>query len=156
MGKGTFALGSKVLMADGTEKSIEEVVVGDAVASYDISTNQMTSSIVKKIDNYIHGNLINYVLNNGKTLSCSFAQPVYTLDFVLKSWDNEQTALNYENPPVCEQMLCFSLLFDADAKLFDVEVAAIDVDWSKTDKESLKLELDSNHNYFVEKILVHE
>lgn len=154
MKKGTFAPGSKVLMADGTEKEIETIVVGDSVYTYNISTNELEAGTVTAIKAMTHGNMIIYQLNNSKSLTCSFEQPIYTLDFVIKSWSPEETALSHENAFECEQFRCLDLLFDADTKLFDVETSVIDIDWSKEDKMSHLIEVDKNDNYFVEKILV--
>ena len=93
MKKGTFAPGSKVLMADGTEKEIETIVVGDSVYTYNISTNELEAGTVTAIKAMTHGNMIIYQLNNSKSLTCSFEQPIYTLDFVIKSWSPEETTL---------------------------------------------------------------
>lgn len=156
MGKGSFAPGSKVLMADGTEKEIESVVKGDAVLTYNITTGELEENLVSKTKSLTHGNLINYTLNNGSIISCSFQQAIYTLDFVLASWDHEGTIESYNEAFQCEQFRCLSLLFNADTKLFDLEVATLEPDWTKEDKITYKLEVDNNHNYFVEKVLVRE
>jgi hypothetical protein len=156
MGKGSFAPGSMVLMADGSEKEIENVVIGDVVLTYNLSTNDTEPSAVVKTRSMTHGNLINYTLNDGKTLSCSFQQPVYMLDFVIGSWDPEGTVESYNSTFECEQFRCLSLVFNAATKLFDLEVAALEPDWSKDDKITHKLEVETNHNYFVQKVLVRE
>jgi hypothetical protein len=156
MGKGSFAPGSKVLMADRTEKEIENVVKGDTVLTYNITTNEIEENVVSKTRSMTHGNLINYSLNNGGTISCSFMQPIYTLDFLIASWDHEGTIESYNSEFLCEQFRCLSLVFNADTKLFDIEVASLEIDWSKEDKLTYKLEVENNHNYFVEKVLVRE
>jgi hypothetical protein len=156
MGKGSFAPGSKVLMADRTEKEIENVVKGDLVLTYNITTNELEENLVSKTRSMTHGNLINYTLNNGATISCSFQQPIYTLDFVIGSWDHEGTLESYNSEFPCEQFRCLSLVFNADTKLFDIEVASLEPDWSKEDKITYKLEVENNHNYFVENVLVRE
>jgi hypothetical protein len=156
MGKGSFAPGSKVLMADRTEKEIENVVKGDTVLTYNITTNELEENVVSKTRSMTHGNLINYSLNNGGTISCSFMQPIYTLDFLIMSWDHEGTIESYNSEFLCEQFRCLSLVFNADTKLFDIEVASLEPDWSKEDKITYKLEVENNHNYFVEKVLVRE
>jgi hypothetical protein len=156
MGKGSFAPGMMVLMADGTEKEIENVVKGDSVLTYNITTNELEANLVTKTKSMTHGNLINYTLNDGKVLSCSFQQPIYTLDFVLASWDHEGTIESYNSAFECEQFRCLSLLFNADSKLFDIEVATLEPDWSKEDKITYKLEVENNQNYFVQKVLVRE
>ena len=46
-----FAAGTKVLMADGTLKSIENITVGDSVLSYDFTGNRETASSVFKTMN---------------------------------------------------------------------------------------------------------
>jgi hypothetical protein len=156
MGKGSFAPGMMVLMADGTEKEIENVVKGEEVLTYNTTTNELEANLVSKTRSLSHGNLINYTLNDGKLLSCSFQQPIYTLDFVIASWDHEGTIESYNSAFECEQFRCLSLLFNADTKLFDLEVAALEPDWSKDDKITYKLEVENNHNYFVQKVLVRE
>ena len=156
MGKGSFAPGSKVLMADGSEKVIESIVKGDTVLTYNIASGELEENLVTKTRSLTHGNLINYTLNDGSTISCSFQQAIYTLDFQLGSWDPEGTLESYNNAFECDQFRCLSLLFNADTKLFDIEVATLEPDWTKDDKITYKLEVENNHNYFVEKILVRE
>ncbi len=156
MGNGTFAPGMMVLMADGSEKEIENVVKGDAVLTYNITTGELEENLVTKVKSMTHGNLINYTLNDGKLLSCSFQQPIYTLDFVITSWDPEGTIESYNSEFSCEQFRCLSLLFNADTKLFDLEVSTLEPDWTKEDKVTHQLEVENNHNYFVQKVLVRE
>ena len=154
MGNGSFAPGMMVLMADGTEKEIESVVKGDSVLTYNLTTNELEASLVTRAKTITHGNLINYTLNDGKVLSCSFQQPIYTLDFVIASWDPEGTLETYESAFECEQFRCLSLLFNGDTKLFDLEVAVLEPDWTKTDKMTHFLEVENNNNFFVQKVLV--
>jgi hypothetical protein len=75
---------------------------------------------------------------------------------VLASWDHEGTIESYNSAFECEQFRCLSLLFNADSKLFDIEVATLEPDWSKEDKITYKLEVENNQNYFVQKVLVRE
>jgi hypothetical protein len=60
---GCFAAGTKVIMADGSQKAIESLAVGDEVRSYDFKADKVVTSRVSKLhQNQVHGYL---VLNDG-------------------------------------------------------------------------------------------
>jgi len=60
---GCFAAGTKVIMADGSQKAIESLAVGDEVRSYDFKADKVVTSRVSKLHrNQVPGYL---VLNDG-------------------------------------------------------------------------------------------
>tara|TARA_Y100000593_G_C4318650_1_gene342389 strand:- start:524 stop:1921 length:1398 start_codon:yes stop_codon:yes gene_type:complete len=73
-GIGCFKKGTKITMADGTEKNIEDIKVGDIVKSYDEDTGKLSTAKVsaltdnKKVSKY-------YLINN--TLAVTDEHPFY-------------------------------------------------------------------------------
>lgn len=61
-----LAEGTKILMANRTEKNVEDVIAGDSILSYDPNTNQLIEAIV--VGNYETGvsdDFVNYYFDDG-------------------------------------------------------------------------------------------
>ena len=62
-GDSCFIAGTKIAMADGTEKNIEDVIVGDTVKSFDTDTNRVIDSSVANV--FVHLDTKGYyIINN--------------------------------------------------------------------------------------------
>ena len=60
---GCFVAGTKISMADGTEKNIEAVVVGDTVKAFDTDTDKVIDSLVSTV--FVHPDTKGYyIINN--------------------------------------------------------------------------------------------
>ena len=78
---GCFVAGTKITMADYTEKNIEDIKVGDFVLSYDISTKELVKKPVIKC--YIHENtarLIKVTLEDDSILELTPSHPILTIE----------------------------------------------------------------------------
>jgi hypothetical protein len=60
-----FAAGTMVKMADGTEKTIENITYGDKILSYNFSENKTENAIVLATDNRKHHNLLQIKTEKG-------------------------------------------------------------------------------------------
>lgn len=91
-GGGCFDAGTKITMADGSVKNIENVMIGDFVLSYNINLQQFIAE--KVTGTLIHYNTINMLdisLEDGSHLGITNTHPIYTTEGwvsedILGSW----------------------------------------------------------------------
>lgn len=60
-----FVKGTKIAMADGTEKAIELIAPGDKIMSFNLNENKLEQSVVAEVASVIHDNLV--ILDFGST-----------------------------------------------------------------------------------------
>lgn len=88
-----FVAGTQILMADNTTKSIEDVIAGEEVFSYDINTDsQYVTTVVSKVINPKSISMAEVVLDNGAKLVMTDYHPLYTLD----GWKSITNYLGYD------------------------------------------------------------
>ena len=88
-----FVAGTQVMMSDGTNKNIEDVVVGDKVLSLNIETNELYETIVKKtITNPRAVDIAKVTLENGNSVTMNAYHPLLTME----GW---KSLTNYNNYP---------------------------------------------------------
>jgi intein/homing endonuclease len=88
-----FVAGTQILMADNTTKSIEDVIAGEEVFSYDINTDsQYVTTVVSKVINPKSISMAEVVLDNGAKLVMTDYHPFYTLD----GWKSITNYLGYD------------------------------------------------------------
>lgn len=73
-----FAAGTKILMADGSLKNIEEVVVGDKVAAFDETGKNRITGEVMALESPERDHLTTISFADGKTLQLTDEHPLYT------------------------------------------------------------------------------
>ncbi|MBK7885615.1 MAG: hypothetical protein IPJ81_18855 [Chitinophagaceae bacterium] len=73
--------GTKIFMADGTEKNIEDIKEGDAVKTYNIDSLNFGSCKVKKLIQ-TGGSLIKLTFTGNKWIFCSANQPFFTIKLI--------------------------------------------------------------------------
>ena len=67
---GCFLAGTKVMMADRTEKNIEDIVVGDRVLSYNVLTGEYyATTVFQTYEEEIHHNYYTITLADGSTIN---------------------------------------------------------------------------------------
>lgn len=78
---GCFDSGTKILMADGTEKNIEDIVIGDIIIAYNEKENIF--EFQKVINTMIHHNTIEMIdlyLDDGTHIGMTACHPILTTD----------------------------------------------------------------------------
>lgn len=128
-----FAEGTKISMADGSYKNIEEIVVGDLVYSYDLSQKKLVSNEITQT--FVHSTQGYYLINNS-----------------LKVTGNHKIYSESENDWIRADAL------ERGDTLMGKNNKTIKVDDIKFINESLKVfnfEVGSPHNYFADDVLVH-
>ena len=78
-----FVKGTKVLMADGLLKNIENIQVGDEVISFDEVLGKKFKATVEKTERVKHGGLVTYIFESGKEITTTKDHPFKLKD---KSW----------------------------------------------------------------------
>ena len=64
-------------MADGSEKNIEDVQVGERVISYDFTTKKQVVETVLQLERPIKDHYFTLYFDNGKTLRLTREHPVW-------------------------------------------------------------------------------
>lgn len=143
-----FAAGTKVLLADGSSKNIEDVKTGDIVLSYNLKTNENESKVVGKLLSVLSDHISYVTLSNGVVLKITNDHPIYTNN----GWaaiDVELTKTKYDLPVE-------ALVVGNSVKTIDgyVEVVSIETNNEPTMTFTLK-DVEDNANFYAEGVLVH-
>lgn len=92
-----FEAGSKVLMADGEYKNIEEIQVGEEVLSYDNSRGVTTKERVLMTSTTLETELIEIEFSNGEKITCSDEHPFLVKDTGFCSYNIKKANSNSNN-----------------------------------------------------------
>ena len=130
-----FLAGTKILMADGSYKNIEDVKVGDIVKAYDIQNGRLVDAKVS------------YVYHHPKE-----AAPEYyiVINGVLKVTPNHPIYVNGKWLPA-EEIRIGDKLQGVNGE--EIKVTSIQKVFRK--EATYNLEIEIYHNYFADNILVH-
>lgn len=85
-----LAKGTKIAMADGSEKNIEDIEAGDKVLSYSAGKG-MGESSVKSTASKVHSDFVCYKFRSGKELICTPDHPLFCEGFGWVSSAPEKT-----------------------------------------------------------------
>jgi hypothetical protein len=132
--------GTLITMADGTTKAVELVEAGDMVSSYDTKTNTFESSKVLSRFATRNPNLVTVSFSNGSKFVCS---PTHVM-FTDKGWINASGLLNSRNKVK-------ALSIDGSW----VDILHIEATPYPADTFVYLVEVEKNHNLFVDGILCH-
>ena len=143
-GGGCFPAWTKVIMADWSQKNIEDVKEWDKVLSYNVDTNTNEENVVKQ--RIVHPDLSHemYELTiNGNVLKVTDVHPFYV----------KKSNLSEDYDWVAAQNLkVWDVLLMSDGSLVKIE----SINHYSNKETVYNLEVDGNHDYFVDKwYLVH-
>lgn len=141
-----FVAGTQVLMADGSTKNIEDVVVGDLVMSYNEEMNEYeTDEVIGLITNPNTTDIARVNLEDGTNVEMNAYHPVYTEEGWKSLTQHEGLPLLTENDK----------LLSSDGKF--VGISSIDRWTEENPITTYNLSIKKNHNFFVGNtpILVH-
>jgi len=148
-GGGCFLAGTKVLMADGNEKNIEEIQAGEFVLSFDVGENKFIESEVKKLLTHTKENTRQwergYLIiktKNENEIKVTSNHPIYNLKIGKYA---RADAFNVGD----------LILVENSGQVLEQEISSISF-IEKNLEVVYNLELDSApHNYFANRVLVH-
>ncbi|MFH1802337.1 MAG: 6-bladed beta-propeller [archaeon] len=149
-GGSCFPAGTRVLMADGTEKAIEGIGVGEMVLSYNEDSGDLEGSVVFETEHPLRDHLCEVDFADGSKFKLTDEHPVYTTDG-WKSIDPLKTSK--EN-----SVLRVGKLEEGDLVIFAGKrvkgVGGVDC-WEETVQTYNLKEVVPNNDYFAEGVLVH-
>ncbi len=148
-----FAGGTKVTMADGSEKNIEDVVNGDEVLSLSETGLILEPKKVINTNTPIHTDMVKYVFSNQTEIICTFDHPFYVDSKELASYNPFLTNKHYELDKEVRQIKVGDMVYTSNG----VSRAAIKdiIELDKKDTQTYIITVEDNHNFFANKILVH-
>ena len=147
-----FVAGTKILIADGSTKNIEDIEVGDIVLSWNEDTNQLQSSKVVKLIQPVHDDMLVIRFSNDVINENTFDHPYYVKD---KGWCSYSPTLTKERYDINSELLevgdiCY---FNNGEELEEVEISSIKENWGEV--QTYIFELDNNYTFFANGILTH-
>jgi intein/homing endonuclease len=147
-----FVPGTKILMSDGSEKNIEDVLIGDTVLSYNEIENIIETKKVIDTNSPIHDDLVEYTFSNGTIITSTFDHPYYVNGFDLASYHPELTNQRYDLPTEVKQInIGDNVYTDINEKIEIISFRELDRVKTKT----YIISVEDNHNFYANKILVH-
>ena len=147
-----FISGTKVLMVDGSEKNIEDVVIGEEVLSYNEETGVIEPKKVIKLNSPIHDDLVEYTLSNGIKITSTFDHPYYVNGLQLASYRPNWTNERYDLPSEVGEIKVGDFVNLANKE--SLEIISI-VELNRVDTQTYIISVEDNKNFYANQILVH-
>lgn len=147
-----FVAGTKVLMADGSRRSIEHLRVGDRVMSCNEVTGRIESKRVLRTSHPFHNDLVAYEFSNGRQLISTTDHPYYVAGFGLSSYEPSLTNARYRLDKTVSQITVRDTVYDV--ALNTISIKSIDLQPKRMVQTHI-ISVESNHNFFANDILVH-
>ncbi len=148
-----FVAGTKVLMGDGTEKNIEDIVEGDEVLSFNESTLENEIKKVIELKTPIHDDLVRYEFANQTSITSTFDHPFYVGDLELASFAPFLTNKRYDIGKEVRQIKVGDLVYLPTNKSKTAIKDIIELD--SNDTQTYIITVEDNHNFYANNILVH-
>ena len=152
-GGSCFVAGTKVIMADGSEKNIEDVVIGDEVLSFNGIENE--SKKVIELKTPIHNDIVKYVFANQTEVVCTYDHPFFVGGGTneLASYTPFLTNKRYDLGKEVRQIKVGDLVFVYQTKSQTAIKDIIELDLG--DVQTYIFTVEDNHNFYANGILVH-
>ena len=153
VGGSCFVAGTKVTMADGTEKNIEEIVEGDEVLSFNEETLTTEAKKVIGLKQPIHNDLVKYHFANQTYVVSTHDHPFYVNDLELASFrpdlTNERYSIGKEVGKIKVGDLVNLPTNGSKTAIKEIELLP------EEDVQTYIITVEDNHNFYANNILVH-
>ena len=148
-----FVAGTKIQMEDGTEKNIEEVVVGDNVLSFNEETGKNEIKEVVTCNKNTNKKLVKYHFSNQTSIIATPEHPFYVDGLKLASLNPESTKEIHSINGEVEEIKVGDLVYVSNgvSKTAIKEIEILDVD----DTDTYIFTVKDNHNFYANNVLVH-
>jgi YD repeat-containing protein len=150
-----FVAGTKIRMQDGTEKSIEEVKIGDRIVTYNTKTKLLESGNVESIVTPIHSELIELEFDNGVTNTNTLDHPYFVVG---KGWASFKPTLTKKNYGLNVESLEIGditlYLHPSSKHVEEVKLRRLQIIKNEVTTYNLS-RVSDNRNFFANGILVH-
>jgi hypothetical protein len=148
-----FVAGTKILLGDGTEKNIEDVVEGDVVLSFNETTLQTEPKVVIGLRQPVHSTMVKYHLANGGDVSCTYDHPIYVGGYEIASITPAVTNDRYNIPDkTTRQIVVGDTVHLPDGTTSTIQSIE---DLPMMDYQTYLITVADNHNFYANNILVH-
>lgn len=147
-----FPAGTRISLANGDVKNIEDMVVGDSVITFNEETGELEDGNVLSIKTPIHNDIVRYTLSDGTEIESTHDHPYYVNGLTIASYNTHKTNKLYNMPNQVVQINLNDTLTKLDKstpKINSIEVVNTDA------IQTYVIEVDRNSNYFANEILVH-
>jgi len=147
-----FAAGTEITLEGGTKKNIEDMVIGDEVLSFNESSLIIEPKKVIGMKQPIHQEMVKYHFSNDTTVTSTFDHPFYTNGLGLSSFMPEWTNKRYDVGKNVEKIKVGDLVRLAtggQTAIKEIEVLPYE------SVQTYIIEVEDNHNFFANNILVH-
>ena len=147
---GCFAPGTKILMANGENKNIEDIKVNEFVIAYDEKTKKFISKKVTK--SYIHHNtpqMVRLTFNTGDILELTPGHPLYStsgwksLDIANSLWEHNTIATFLQKNDTI-------ININQNAQVIDIEYLNIGLNY-----DSYNIEVEECHTFLASGFVAH-
>ena len=145
-----FVAGTKIVMADGTSKNIEDVANGEEVKTYNFTkgyteNKKVTATGIKNVPA-----IVNYSFADGNALSATLDHPMYSPTHGWVSYDPEFTGAMYGLTVKMVKEGMEIQKYDGSVS----PISSIEYAEEKTKVYNLR-NVDTNHNFYANEFLVH-
>lgn len=150
-----FIAGTKILMADGSEKKIEDIKTGERILTYNIESKSPEIGEVENTVSPIHKHMIDISFIKGIKNTNTLDHPYYIKGKGWASYDPKLTFRNYELKVKKMEVGDVAFLYDRQSgNLVEVEIE--NIDQKEINVVTYNLDrVSKNHNFFANGILVH-
>lgn len=147
-----FVAGTKITMYDGTKKKIEDIIVGDKVATYNLKSKQIESGEVLEFVNLRKNQFVKIMLANGATNISTTDHPYYIIKKGWSSYQPNLTLTHYKTKT--SKLRVGDMVLLSNPETTSSEIVSIEVFESPLPVYNLK-RVSVNENYFANDMLVH-
>jgi intein/homing endonuclease len=147
-----FVAGTEIELINDEIKSIEDVKMGDVVLSFNEKTNTKEYNKVIDIKNPIHNDLVTYHFSNETSLTCTYDHPIYVNGLDIASFKPELTNTRYQIGRDVTKIKIgdvVNLSTDTQSIIEKIEILEL------VDTQTYIITVENNHNFYANKILVH-
>lgn len=146
-----FVAGTKITLADGTLKNIEDVQSGDVVATFDLKTGEVIHNVVNAVFSKNVSDVVKYKFDNGEVLKCTLDHPIYVEG---KGWTSFNYELSNELYSLEEQVKQIEVGDRVKLISGTAQIAEINAFSEEVTVYNLQ-DIEGNHNFFANNVLVH-
>lgn len=147
-----FPAGTKVTMGDGSEKNIEDIVIGDEVLSYNEELGIKESKKVIQTNDPIHNDLVKYGLSNGEFITSTYDHPFYVNELDLASFRPDLTNKKYQIKKLINQIKEGDIVILNNGN--NVKIVSIEIQ-PEIKTQTYIITVKDNHNFYANNVLVH-
>lgn len=145
-----FVAGTKISMANGISKNVEDIKLGDIVVSHDLSIGQDDIATVVNIRTPKHNDIIEFIFSDGVSTKHSSDHPYYVEG---KGWSSYKPSLTKNRYEIDTNSIEIG---DTLKKITGENVTLIDIKEIESEMvTTYSFGLDKNYTYYADKILVH-